>query len=76
MGNSIRQGMKIKTSIQQPEEVEIKMSITMPMREWERLLEQLSSDYPSWKLGNAIRASIDKTKSFIEEDIEQDEITS
>ncbi len=42
-----------------PGETEATLSITMTLKEWEKLKEQLVSDYPSWHLSVLIRRLID-----------------
>lgn len=45
-------------SVQQPESINVTLTITMPMRDWNRLREQLPREYPSWRLGDAISDAV------------------
>ena len=46
--------MKAKFKIENPETVEMSLTITMPVSDWKRLNAQLATDYPAWKVGRAI----------------------
>lgn len=37
-----------------PEEIVMALTLTMPVREWRQLRTQLSSAHPSWKVGSMI----------------------
>lgn len=46
--------MKARFSIEDPNEIECSLTITMSVRQWENLRNQLSREHPSWKLSAAI----------------------
>jgi hypothetical protein len=46
--------MKTVMRIEKPGLVEVSLTITMPLTDWQRLREQLSNDYPSWGLAQEI----------------------
>lgn len=46
--------MIIKGQMENPEEVEFTLTITMKMKEWDELKEQLKDKYPGWKISGAI----------------------
>jgi hypothetical protein len=46
--------MKAVFNVENPDDVEFTLTITMPLGEWKRLKDQLANSYPAWKLGHAI----------------------
>lgn len=58
--------MKAQFKLDNPEEVEASMTITMPIRDWKALAGQLEH----WKLGEAIRQLVAKASERF--DAEQD----
>ncbi len=46
--------MKTRFMIENPSAIEATVEITMPIREWIDFRDQLSKDYPSWRLSVAI----------------------
>lgn len=47
--------MKSHYKIENPENIEATIVITMSVGEWEKLREQLDNEWPAWKLSSAIR---------------------
>lgn len=59
----------IKARINEPEDVEATLTISMTLKEWIELAEQLSDAHPSWKLTSAINDVVYKVKGvFVPED--------
>ncbi|NPT59705.1 hypothetical protein [Paraburkholderia elongata] len=57
--------MKTQFRIENPDDVQMTLTCTMPAREWKLLRDQLESTYPSWKLSRAISNMVDSaTKTF------------
>ncbi len=50
----------IKTT--NPNEISITAEITMPLKDWQKLRDQLSTDYPSWEFGVRIRSAIERAQ--------------
>lgn len=46
--------MEIIARAKKTDEIMVEMKISMTVKEWRELREQLPSKWPSWKLGNAI----------------------
>lgn len=46
--------MKTHLMVENPGEVEMTMKITMKVRDWEKLREQLANDWPAWDLSRNI----------------------
>ena len=63
--------MKARYMIESPGEVEATMKITMTMKEWEALRDQLSTVWPSSRLATAITNLLaDSRKVFYADDRE------
>lgn len=57
--------MKTKFRIENPDAVQMTLTMTMTAAEWKELRDQLKSTYPSWKLSSAIANMVDSaTKAF------------
>jgi hypothetical protein len=50
--------MRAKSQIQNPDEVEVTLTLTTTLREWKRLDKQLPVDWPSMHLKQAISGLI------------------
>lgn len=60
--------MECRFMIDEPSEIEATMKITMPIKEWEELREQLQQAYPAWRLSAAISDLLSQArKVFYEE---------
>jgi hypothetical protein len=46
--------MKAQFKFERPEEIEATMTVTMPIREWEKLRDQLAEKWPSSRLCTCI----------------------
>lgn len=60
--------MKAVLRTTNPDSIEMTLTITMEVRDWKRLRDQLESDYPGWRLSSAIRSLINKAESHFEEE--------
>lgn len=50
--------MKAKFRIENPDDVEATITITMKIGEWKEIKDQLARQHPSWKLASAITQTI------------------
>jgi hypothetical protein len=49
-----------------PKDIEITMTFTMPLRDWKDLAEQIEKEYPGWKFAAEIRQMVQEMqKTFI-----------
>lgn len=62
--------MRINGQIQNTDDVEVTLSITMTMKQWKDLQKDLPERYPHWKLGSAITDAYLKLNKTVNEDIE------
>lgn len=51
--------VSIDMQVENPDSVEVSLSMRMNLGDWKRLRKQLVSDYPSWKLGQAIAETVE-----------------
>jgi|GEM_PF-5859864 len=54
--------MKARFMIEEPREIECTMKITMSMKEWENLRDQLDSKWPSSRLQSAIKQVLSEAR--------------
>lgn len=64
--------MKIFGKLQNQEEIELTLSITMTIKDWRDLQKDLPTRYPHWKLGSAITDALLKVQTTIYKEIKQD----
>jgi len=64
--------MNIKGYINNQEDIEITLSITMKLQEWKSLQKDLPEHYPNWKLGSAITSAVLKLGEVVSEEIKED----
>ena len=57
--------MKARYMIENPGELSATLKITMKVKEWEELRDQLASTYPSWKFASAITSIITDARRII-----------
>ena len=50
--------MKTYMKATNPDRIEFSLTITLELKEWKELQEQLSRDYPSWELSSKITSMI------------------
>lgn len=62
--------MKATITALNPDEIELRMCVTMPLKEWKALQAQLSSAWPSWKLSSTIGHLVWKAQQNFETDSE------
>lgn len=59
--------------LKNPDAMEATLSLTMTVREWKNLRDQLPTAYPSWKLGSLIEKTVGSASLiFHEEQVEAD----
>jgi len=58
--------MKATFRLVDTHQIEATMTITMPVQDWKKLREELSSGYPSLTFGSHIAHLIDKAEGVIE----------
>jgi uncharacterized membrane protein len=68
--------MKTTIKIEDPENVELSMTITMPMSSWKKLNDQLShadirSAHPSWELSRDISKLVEQMRKHFSEELAQ-----
>ena len=57
--------MKTQFRIENPDDIQMTLTVTMPLDAWKRLRSELPPTYPSWKLSSAIGNMVDSaTKTF------------
>lgn len=45
---------KARMIVERPDDIEMTLKMTMTIKEWERLRDQLDTSFPSWMLTSAI----------------------
>lgn len=63
--------MKITGKLQNQEDMELTLSITMTIKEWEDLKKELPERWPHWKIGSAITDAVLKIGTTVNEEIKQ-----
>lgn len=63
--------MKIQGKINDTDEVEVTLAITMTLKEWKALDEAIPAKYPFWKISSAITDAYFKIHKTINEEIEK-----
>ena len=56
--------MKAVLKIDNPDEVQATVTLTMRLKEWKELSAQLDSSYPSWKLSEIINGLVSKAERY------------
>ncbi len=57
--------MKTRFQAENPETIEMTLTVTMPLAAWRKLREQLGEGYPGWELRSAISGMVlHATKHF------------
>lgn len=56
--------MSARMMVEKPEELEMTLKLTMPMKDWESLRDQLTRAYPSWKLSGAITEMLARARKI------------
>ena len=64
--------MQMRFVIEKPDEAEATMKITMTVREWRELGDQLKNEYPSWRLGSAINRLVSHARKVYYAENEDD----
>lgn len=50
--------LKARVRIEQPEDVRLTLTVTLPLKEWKRLIDQLGNQHPSWALEQVAREAV------------------
>lgn len=64
--------ISITAKVEQPETAKVALTITMPLAEWKLLREQLTADYPAWKLSQAISGLVRHVEEHFESELTND----
>jgi hypothetical protein len=64
--------MKVRYMLENPQEVEATMKITMSVKEWETLRDQLAGAWPSSRLYTAITSVLSDARRTIYPPVEKD----
>jgi hypothetical protein len=51
--------MKASFKAAQPDEIEMTLTLTMPLKEWREFAATIKQDYPGWKIKGIIQDLID-----------------
>ena len=62
--------MKILGKLQNQDDMELTLSITMRLKEWKELQEVVPQTHPHWKLSSAITMAVLKAGTTVNEEIE------
>ena len=57
--------MKARMSLTEPREIEASLTITMKVKEWEQLRDQLNGSWPSWKLSAHITDLLSQVRRIV-----------
>ncbi|MEN6302230.1 MAG: hypothetical protein ABFD96_05855 [Armatimonadia bacterium] len=61
--------MSIRMRLTKPDEIEATMSITLTLKDWKKLRDQISTnEYPAWTLDRQIRDMILRLETFVAQD--------
>lgn len=63
--------MKITGQLNNQEDMELTLNITMTMKEWRELKQSLPEKYPHWKLGSAITEAVSMVGETVYKEIEK-----
>jgi len=65
--------MKATFQVSDPDDIECSVKITMPLRKWRQLRDQLNSKWPSWELSSAISSMLRNVEGvYYAEEVETD----
>lgn len=54
--------MKTSMRVLRPDDVEMSLTVTMRLRDWTALSEQLANEYPSWELSAQIGRAVEQVR--------------
>lgn len=63
--------MKARIALTDPNEVEVTVTLTMKLKDWKRLRDQVADQYPGWELRSVISDLVAKAGSHFEEQDER-----
>lgn len=55
--------MKTSLKVQNPDSIEMTLTVTMTLGDWKTLQRQLATPWPAWKLGEAINNMVHKANA-------------
>lgn len=58
--------INMKMTVQQPDTINLTLTVTMPLRDWNALREQMSSSYPSFRFRDAIADATRRMAQVVE----------
>ncbi len=50
--------MKAEAKVVRPDDVEVQITLTARVKEWNELVGQLKPEWPSWQVASAVRESL------------------
>lgn len=62
---------KVTAEFISTDNVEVTMTITMPMRDWKALRDDLPTRWPAWKIGSAISQVVRALEGRVTEPIKE-----
>jgi len=63
--------VNVTAQVENPQATILKLEISMPFNDWERLLKALESQpYPQWKLATAISKALDAVRGSVLEKLD------
>jgi hypothetical protein len=65
--------MTTKLKVENPDGIELTLTMTMTLGQWKELRGQLAGKWPAWDLGNAIREMIQKADTHFSSDVKEGE---
>ncbi len=66
--------MKARFMMENPDQIEATMKITMTLAEWTDLRDQLSRDWPSWRLSSFITDLVGQSRKVFYPEVQEGEI--
>lgn len=63
--------IRISAQLENLKQVSATFTITMPLEDWKRLEDMLPTQYPAWKLGDAISKLMAKARAQFSETIKE-----
>lgn len=65
--------MKTQFRIENPDELQMTLTVTMSLRDWKIQRDQLQTSYPSWKLSGAITDMVSAATKTLSATTERDQ---
>ena len=64
--------MKSRFMVEKPDDIEMTMKITMSIKDWTDLRDQLEQKYPSWRLSGMITNLLSQARKVFYEEHQND----